>query len=246
MAIILIMIYQVGLDRLVLRFYMSMTTGSLSLRHPHRTYPSETSGSACQWHWDHSVPHAHLLSGRTRRPQAGCRRRMQDVVCQLGGIGMVPRYVMNGKGAVGTVRHVVLLGERFHLLPCEHAKSPYFGACYRPICTWIFRLCLSKLSIRPTMRLCIVPVVCGGGKYGALPLFRQLSGGRWPKWRCQCIDHQGLSIFLLQWLLVMSTNASRAIELVSGTKRHSGVLVNFPIYYCYYVNYTNYVIKWLK
>jgi hypothetical protein len=29
MAIILIMTYQVGLDRLVLRFYMSLTTGSL-------------------------------------------------------------------------------------------------------------------------------------------------------------------------------------------------------------------------
>ncbi len=40
---------------------------------------------------------------------------MQDVVCQLVGIGMVPRYVMNGKGAVGTVRHVVLPGERFHV-----------------------------------------------------------------------------------------------------------------------------------
>ncbi len=40
---------------------------------------------------------------------------MQDVVYQLVGIGMVPRYVMNGKRAVGTVRHDVLPGERFHV-----------------------------------------------------------------------------------------------------------------------------------
>ena len=37
------------------------------------------------------------------------------MVCQLVGIGMVPRYVMNGKRAVGTVRHDVLPGERFHV-----------------------------------------------------------------------------------------------------------------------------------
>jgi hypothetical protein len=43
---------------------------------------------------------------------------MPDVVCQLVGIGMVPQYVMNGKRAVGTVRHDVtdvLPGERFHV-----------------------------------------------------------------------------------------------------------------------------------
>jgi len=61
-----------------------------SLCHPHRKYPGKTSCCACWSHWNHSSPPAKRLSGSTRRPQAGCRRRMQDVVCQLVGIGMVP------------------------------------------------------------------------------------------------------------------------------------------------------------
>ncbi len=36
---------------------------------------------------------------------------MQDVVCQLMGIGMVPRYAMKAKGVEGTVRHGVLHAE---------------------------------------------------------------------------------------------------------------------------------------
>ncbi len=38
----------------------------------------------------HSIPLAQHHLDRTRRLQAGWRRWMQDVVCQLVGIGMVP------------------------------------------------------------------------------------------------------------------------------------------------------------
>jgi hypothetical protein len=55
--------------------------------------------------------------GAARRPPAGFWRRMQDVVCQLMGIGMVPRYVMKAKGVQGTAQHgeVVLLYQLFQL-----------------------------------------------------------------------------------------------------------------------------------
>ena len=61
-----------------------------SLCHPHSKHSGKTCGCACWRHRNHSVPPAKRLSGRTRRPPAGSRRRMRDVVCQLVGIGMVP------------------------------------------------------------------------------------------------------------------------------------------------------------
>jgi hypothetical protein len=36
-------------------------------------YPGQTSCGTCQLHWNNSALHAHYLSGRTRRPQAGRR-----------------------------------------------------------------------------------------------------------------------------------------------------------------------------
>jgi hypothetical protein len=36
---------------------------------------------------------------------------MQDVVCQLVGIGMVPRYIMKANRVEGTVQHGVRHGE---------------------------------------------------------------------------------------------------------------------------------------
>ena len=83
---------------------------------------------------NYSVPPAQLLSGGTRRPQAGCLQWMQDVVCQLVGICMVQQYVMNGKRAVGTVRHDVLPGERFHVNTIIYQvqgllPSDIFGPC---------------------------------------------------------------------------------------------------------------------
>ncbi len=56
-----------------------------------------------------TIPHcpAQSLFRSARRQSAGFRGRMQDVVCQLMGIGMVPRYVMKAKSVEGTVRHGV-------------------------------------------------------------------------------------------------------------------------------------------
>ena len=92
-----------------------------SLCHPHSKHSGKTCGCACWRHRNHSVPPAKRLSGRTRRPPAGSRRRMRDVVCQLVGIGMVPWYVMNGRGVdCATVRHEVWHGERFHVSTIIH------------------------------------------------------------------------------------------------------------------------------
>ncbi len=100
---------------------------------------------------------------------------MQDVVCQLVGIGMVPQYVMNGKGAVGTVRHVVLPGEMLHVNTIIHHVQGLLPSDIHSLypCTWIFRLFICRLSFGLKMRPCSVPVVClRGVKYGNLPLFR--------------------------------------------------------------------------
>ena len=112
------------------------------------------------------------LSGRTQRPPAGCRRRMRDVVCQLVGIGMVSWYVMNGRGVdCATVQHEVWHGERFHV----STQFTMFGACLRltymsrTTATWIFRLCIGKISFGPSMRLWGGPVLfLRRGKDGAL------------------------------------------------------------------------------
>ena len=94
MAIILITPLQVAWSRSVHGLCTSSTTRNLF---------STSSPSKEFWenfllcllvalvYWNHSAPPAQRLSGtRARQPQAGCRRRMQDVVCQLVGIGMVP------------------------------------------------------------------------------------------------------------------------------------------------------------
>ncbi len=60
-----------------------------SLLHPHSKYFGKTCSCTCWRHQNHSVPPVQRLSGCTRWPQAGCRWRMLDVVCQLVGIGMV-------------------------------------------------------------------------------------------------------------------------------------------------------------
>ncbi len=79
----------------------------LSLRHSNWKYPGKAACHGCssRRHRNHSPPPAHSLSGSARRPPAGFWRRMQDVVCQLMGIGMAPRYVRKAKGIEGTARH---------------------------------------------------------------------------------------------------------------------------------------------
>ena len=124
----------------------------------HSEYPGQTSRGACRWHWDYSAPHAQHLSGRSRRPQAGCRRWMPDVVRQLVGIGMVQWPVINRRG-----------------LQCAQSRmekgsmwtrcTAMFGPCYRLLwlsandSTWFCRQCISKSIIRPKVGLCSVPVV---------------------------------------------------------------------------------------
>ncbi len=59
--------------------------------------------------WNNSIPPQELLSRRSRRQQAGWRRWMQDLVCKLVGDGVVPWYVMNGKGSSASIRQLTLL-----------------------------------------------------------------------------------------------------------------------------------------
>ncbi len=73
-------------------------------------------GDSAPWHRNHPAPHAHLLSRRSLLPQAGCRRWMQDVVCELVGIAMVLWYVMNIKGFWCAKQH----GNRFHVNSMQH------------------------------------------------------------------------------------------------------------------------------
>ncbi len=81
-----------------------------SLRYPCWKYPGKTASSSCRWHWNHSAQHAQSFSRRARRSRGGFRGRKQDVLCQLVGFGLVPRYVMKAVGVEGTlqdgVRHI--------------------------------------------------------------------------------------------------------------------------------------------
>ncbi len=69
----------------------------------------ETSSCTSWLHRNDSAPPAQLVSSRIWRPQAGCWRWMQDVVCQLVGNGVVPWHVMNEKGSSASVRHLTPL-----------------------------------------------------------------------------------------------------------------------------------------
>ena len=81
------------------------------VRHSYSEYSGQTSCGTCRWHWNCSAPHAKHLSGRSRRPQAGRRRWMPDVVRQLVGIGMVPWHVINLTG----LQRAKPQGERLHV-----------------------------------------------------------------------------------------------------------------------------------
>jgi hypothetical protein len=93
-----------------------------SLRHSYRKYPGKTAGNSSRRHRNHSPSPAQFLSGSARRSPAEFRGRMQDVVCQLVGIGMVPRSVLKANSVEGTVRHGVQHGEvvlLYHLFQLE-------------------------------------------------------------------------------------------------------------------------------
>ena len=87
-----------------------------SLRHPNRQYLGKTARSSCRWHRNNSAPPAQSFRGSARRPPGGVRGRMQDVVCQLVGIGLVPRYVMKAIGVEGTMGCLELLLYQLWLL----------------------------------------------------------------------------------------------------------------------------------
>ncbi len=65
---------------------------------------------------NNSAPPAQSFRGSARRPPGGIWGRMQDVVCQLVGIGLVPRYVMKAIGVEGAMVYVELLLYQLWLL----------------------------------------------------------------------------------------------------------------------------------
>ncbi len=82
-----------------------------SLCHPHWKYHGKTACHFCWWHWNHSAPPGQPLSQTAWWPAALCQWQMQDVVCQVMGIGMVLQYVIKTNGVEGTVLHGVQHGE---------------------------------------------------------------------------------------------------------------------------------------
>jgi hypothetical protein len=73
-------------------YYYELEYKNLSCMSFHSKYTGQTSSCTCRrhWHYHDSAPHAQRIFERSRRPQAGRRRWMPDVVRQLVGIGMVP------------------------------------------------------------------------------------------------------------------------------------------------------------
>ena len=92
--------------------------------HPCREYRGKTSSCARRWHRNDSAPPEQLVSRRTWRPQAGCWRWMQDVVCQLVGNGVVPWHVMNGKGSSASVSHPAPFWSCYYLPIINKFNSP--------------------------------------------------------------------------------------------------------------------------
>ncbi len=90
-----------------------------SLRHPHSENPRKASSDTSWGNRNHSAPSAQRLSGCTRRPQVWRQRRMQDVVCQLVGIGMVQGYAMYSEGLDSTLLPLQI-GEKFHMNSIIH------------------------------------------------------------------------------------------------------------------------------
>ncbi len=78
-----------------------------SLRRPRWKYPGKTASSSCWCHLNHSAQHTQSFPGRARRSLGEFRGRVQDVVCQLVGFGLVPRYVMEADGFEGTLQNGV-------------------------------------------------------------------------------------------------------------------------------------------
>ena len=127
------------------------------VRHSHSGYPGQTFIGACRGHRYYSAPHAKHLFGRSRRPQAGRRRWMPNVVRQFVGIGMVPWHVINLTG--------FKRAKPRRKVPCEPWHNTMFGPCYRLLwlssddSTWFSRQWPVKINSRPNIGRCSVPLV---------------------------------------------------------------------------------------
>ena len=127
------------------------------VRRSHSEYPGQTSLGACRWHRYYPAQNAQRLFGRSRRPEAGRRRWMPDVVRQLVGIGMVPWHVINLTG--------FKRAKPRRKVPCEPWHDAMFGPCYRLLwlssddSTWFSRQWLGKINNRLKIGHCSVPLV---------------------------------------------------------------------------------------
>ena len=137
------------------------------VRRSHLEYPGQTSLGACRWHRYYPAQHAQRLFGRSRRPEAGRRRWMPDVVRQLVGIGMVPWPVIK---LTGLQRAKSEMGSVWWV-PCEHDASPCLG--HAAVCSGcpltILLGSLGSASARQTFGQICGSVVsrscsCGGSK----------------------------------------------------------------------------------
>lgn len=124
MAIILIMTYQVGLDRLVLRFYMSLTTGSLfSTSSPSNI--SQGNFRQCLLVTPGPFRTTCATSFRAHPATAG-RVPATDAGCGLSTPGHWDGPAICNEWKRGC-RHSATCSAAWRKVPCEHANSPYLG-----------------------------------------------------------------------------------------------------------------------
>ena len=206
------------------------------VRHSHSEHPRQTSCSSRWRHRQNTVPPAQHILWRSLRPPDGCWRWMQDVVRQLVGFGLVAGHVMNLKGSQRAATH----GEMLHA-PSMHA---HVWAVLTSALHVLYRFCSILLAVHSGHKLwpeCAGPNgprrwPAGGQRRYFTPVLEGCKPER------RYTHNQAFTIFLLQYLALVCTNAFRLLKPVSNPVFHFCESIWAEIFYDHYAYYSHYNI----
>ncbi len=185
------------------------------VRHSHSEYPRQASCGSRGWHWHHPIPPAQHIFWSSWRQPTGCWRWMQDVVRQLVGFGMVAGHVMNLEGSLrAPTRH----GEMFHVTSMHsHVWAMLSSALHV-----LYRFCSFPPAVHCGCKLWAGYAgpyrprrwPAGGQRLNLKPVLEGCKPER------RYTHHQAFTIFLLQYLALVCTNAFRLLKPVSNPVFH--------------------------
>ena len=204
------------------------------LRHSYWKYPGKTAGSSSRRHWNHFPPPAQSLSRSARRPPVGFQGRMQDVVCQLVGIGMVPWHVINLTG----FQRAKPQGETFHVNTTHrHIWAMLSSALYL-----LYRFRSILPAVHSAYKLCPECAVpyrprcwpAGVQRRNFTPVLEGCKPER------MYTHHWAFTLLLLQYLALACTNAFRLLQQVSNRVFRFCESIWAEIFYDHYADYSHY------